>query len=156
MPRTHTAACLAVLAAALAVAGCSKSEAEDTPAACLEGADTYLAALRSAPAEVRLDGETPISDCLVPEPSTGDLTTAGQQMVKAATDLNAEARRDPTGPEAVQLGYLVGAVERGKDSAHNDLVLRINSAARYSPQGLLPASFERTFGEGYNAGLESG
>ena len=157
MAATRTTACLAALAAAaLLAAGCSKSEPEDTPSACLAGTEAYLTALEAAPGEVRLEGETPISDCLVPEPTTGDLSEAGRQMVEAATELNAAARRDPTGPEALQLGYLIGAVERGADSAHADLVLRLNSAARYSPQGLLPAAFERTFGQGYEAGLESG
>ena len=33
---------------------------------------------------------------------------------------------------------------------------RLNTAARFSPDGLLPPEFERTFGEGYAAGLESG
>ena len=33
----------------------------------------------------------------------------------------------------------------------------LNSAARFSPDGSLPpAEFERTFGRGYAAGLESG
>jgi hypothetical protein len=113
-------------------------------------------ALAAAPGEVRLEGDTPISDCLVPEQEGGDLAGVGQEMVKAATDLNAAARRDPTGREAVQLGYLIGAVERGAEGIHADLVRRINAAARFSPQGLLPAEFERTFGPGYRAGLESG
>jgi hypothetical protein len=150
-------ACLAALAASgLLASGCSKSEPDDTPTACLAGSDVYLNALQAAPGDVRLEGETPISECLVPEPTSGDLSESGRQLIKAATDLNAASRRDPTGPEAVQLGYLIGAVERGSDSAHADLVLRINSAARFSPEGLLPAEFERTFGEGYNAGLDSG
>jgi hypothetical protein len=78
-------------------------------------------------------------------------------MIAAATDLNGDARGDPTGPAAVQLGFLVGAIERGADSIHADLVRRVNSAARFSPGGgLLPAEFERTFGQGYSAGLDSG
>ena len=157
MGRKRFIGCLAALAASgILAAGCSKSEPEDTPSACLAGSDVYLTALEAAPGEVRLEGETPISECLVPEPSSGDLSESGRQMIKAATDLNGGARRDPTGPEAVQLGYLIGAIERGSDSAHSDLVLRINSAARFSPEGLLPAEFERTFGEGYNAGREAG
>lgn len=156
MALKRTAPWLGLLAAGLIAAGCSKSEPEDTPVACLEGSDAYLTALEAAPGEVRLRGETAISDCLVPEPASGDLSETGREMIKAATDLNAAARRDPSGAEAVQLGYLIGAVERGSDSAHADLVLRLNGAARFSPDGLLPAEFERTFGTGYNAGLESG
>jgi hypothetical protein len=77
-------------------------------------------------------------------------------MVVTATRLNTDARRNPSGEQAVQLGYLVGAIERGAEGIHADLVRRVNSAARSSPEGLLPAEFERTFGEGYAAGLESG
>lgn len=154
-PRRISAVTALAVAAALA-AGCSKSEPEGTPEACLAGADAYELALEAAPAEVRLEGETPISDCLVPEQEGGDLALVGEQVVKVATDLNVAAARDPSGPAALRLGYLVGAVERGAEGIHADLVRRLNAAARFSPDGLLPAEFERTFGEGYAAGLESG
>lgn len=157
MPGSPRILGLALLAcAAILAAGCSKSEPEATPDACLVSSDEYLQALAAAPGEVRLEGETPISDCLVPEQEGGDLARVGQEMIKAATDLNAAARRDPTGPASVQLGYLVGAVERGAEGIHTDLKRRLSAAARYSPDGLLPAEFERTFGQGYSAGLESG
>ena len=148
---------LTILAsAALLAVGCSNSEPEGTPDACLVGSEEYVRALAAAPGEVRLDGEIPISDCLVPEQEGGDLARVGQEMIKAATDLNAAARRDPTSPASVQLGYLVGAVERGAEGIHTDLKRRLSSAARFSSQGLLPVEFERTFGQGYSAGLESG
>ena len=93
--------------------GCSSSEDEDAPAACLGGADAYIAALRAAPGEVRLDGETPISDCLTPDQEGGQLAAIGKEMIAAATELNAAAQEEPGGPAALQLGYLVGAVEEG-------------------------------------------
>ena len=136
--------------------GCSSSEDEDAPAACLGGADAYVSALRAAPGEVRLQGETPISDCLTPDQEGGELAAIGKEMIAAATELNAAAQKDPGGPEALQLGYLVGAVEKGSEGIHADLGRRLDTAARYSPDGLLPAEFERTFGPGYAAGLESG
>ncbi len=142
--------------AALAAAGCSSSEDEEAPAACLAGNDAYLTALRVAPAEVLLEGETPISDCLTPEQEGGQLAAIGKEMIAAATELNAAAQEDPGGREALQLGYLIGAVERGSEGIHADLGRRLDTAARYSPDGLLPAEFERTFGQGYAAGLESG
>jgi hypothetical protein len=144
------------VAASLALAACGDDGDTDVAAACLGDASTYTQALGSAPEQVRLAGETPISECLVADQEGGQLATIGRQMVVVATRLNTDARQDPTGPEAVQLGYLVGAVERGSENIHADLVRRVNSAARFGPDGLLPAEFERTFGEGYAAGLESG
>ncbi|HEX2360344.1 MAG TPA: hypothetical protein VHH72_11075 [Solirubrobacterales bacterium] len=157
MPGPWRIRILAVVAStAVLAAGCSRSEPEETPEACLAGSDAYLRALAAAPGEVRLAGDTPISGCLVPEQEGADLARVGQEMIKAATDLNAAARQDPTGPASVQLGYLIGAVERGAEGIHTDLKRRLSSAARFSPGGLLPAEFERTFGRGYSAGLESG
>ena len=142
--------------ATLLATGCSSDEDEGAPSACLAGSATYLEALQAAPNEVLLEGEAPISDCLTPDQEGGQLAGIGEEMVAAATALNATAQENPTGPEALQLGYLVGAVERGSEGIHADLVRRLNSAARFSPDGLLPPEFERTFGEGYAAGLESG
>ena len=164
MPRAtfasaHRRAAAAIVAAvALGVAGCSSQEDEETPSACLSSSAGYLQALRTAPGEVRLEGETPISDCLTPEQEGGQLAEVGSTMIEAATRLNGEARADPSGEATVQLGYLTGAVGRGADSIHADLVRRLNAAARFSPggSGLLSAEFERTFGQGYAAGNESG
>jgi hypothetical protein len=146
----------ALAAAVVALGACGSDDESDVASACLGDASSYTQALRAAPEQVRLDGETPISECLTPDQEGGQLATIGREMVVVATALNADARRDPTGPEAVQLGYLVGAIERGAEGIHADLVRRVNSAARFGPDGLLPAEFERTFGQGYAAGLESG
>ncbi len=147
----------AVAAIALVcVAGCGSSEPDQAPAACLSPSPEYVKALAAAPGEVLLRGEVPISDCLVPEQSGGQLAAVGEQMIAAATTLNGEAQRNPAGADSIRLGYLVGAVERGDDGIHADLVRRLNAAARFSPGGLLPAEFERSFGRGYAAGLESG
>ena len=99
------------------------------------GNEAYLRALQRAPGEVRLAGTTPISDCLVPEQDAGQLADIGHEMVIAATKLNSEARRDPAGPATLQLGYLSGAVAKGADPIHTDLVRRLNSAARFTPTG---------------------
>src|SRR5688572_8336226 len=111
MASTRTArAGLAAIALAALFAGCQKTEPEDTPEACLVGASDYGSALADAPDAVRLEDDTPISDCLVPEQSGGDLVAVGQEMVAVATALNAQARRYPDSPFAMQLGYLVAAV----------------------------------------------
>jgi hypothetical protein len=147
----------ALAAIALAgVAGCGSSEPDQAPAACLSPSSEYVKALAAAPGEVLLGGQVPISDCLVPEQSGGQLAAVGEQMIAAATRLNGRAQRNPDGAASLQLGYLVGAVERGDDGIHADLVRRLNSAARFSPDRLLPAEFERSFGKGYAAGLGSG
>jgi hypothetical protein len=146
-----------VAAAVVLIGGCGNKHNDEAPAACLAGNQAYLRSLESAPAPVRLAGTTPISDCLVPEQDAGQLASIGQEMIVAATKLNAEARRDPAGPAPLELGYLLGAVSKGADPIHTDLVRRLNSAARFSQTGgTLPASFERAFGRGYAAGRQSG
>jgi hypothetical protein len=156
--RSPGLALVTLLALIVVVAGCASEEDEQAPSTCLASSSAYLAALQTAPGAVRLEGETPISDCLTPEQSGGQLARVGQAMIETATSLNADAREDPTGQATVELGYLVGAVSRGADSIHADLLRRLNAAARFSPKGagILPAEFERTFGQGYAAGQESG
>ena len=151
-----TSIVLTAAAAILAIAGCGSKKNDLAPAACLVGNNGYLRALEQAPGEVRLGGTTPISDCLVPAQDGGQLANVGGPMVIAATKLNAEARRG-SAPAALQLGYLSGAVAKGADAIHADLVRRLNSAAQFSETGsTLPASFQRSFGRGYAAGHTSG
>ena len=159
-PNRALGALAAVLAFAL-LAGCSSDEADGTPDACLTDSAGYVAALETvdggqATAEVRLDGETPISDCLTSRQEAGELAQVGQELIAAATVLNAEARRDPEGPAAVRLGYLVGAAEKGAEGIHADLVRRLQAAANFSPERELPPAFERGFAAGYAAGRDSG
>jgi hypothetical protein len=81
-------------------------------------------------------------------------------MVAAATELNSEARADPGGAANLELGYLVGAAERGAEGTsgiHADLVRRLDAAARYSPGGRRPPpQFERAYREGFDAGRARG
>ncbi len=145
--------------AVLLVAGCGQPD-DKTPVACLEGSGTYLRALGAAPGAVTLDGETPISDCLAENQKAGDLATVGTTMLAVATKLNAEARAEPGGEANLQLGYLLGAAERGAESTagiHSDLIRRLSAAARYSPdnQPLSPV-FLRTYRQGFDAGEAGG
>jgi hypothetical protein len=144
------------LALGAGFAGCSSSGTEDAPGACLADSGEYIRALTAAPGEVRLQGETPISDCLTSGQGGGELAQIGQVLVVSATRLNEEARRDPAGAAPVQLGYLAGAVQRGAEGIHADLVRRINSAANFSPDPQLPAAFQRGFQQGFTAGSDSG
>jgi hypothetical protein len=149
-------ACLA----ALAGAGCGSQGGDSTPVACLEGEATYLEALQAAPGEVKLAGETPISECLAENQQAGDLATVGETLVRTATKLNSEARAEPGGDADLQLGYLTGAAQRGADKTegiHADLVRRLTVAARFAP-GADPLSkeFLATYAEGFEAGHTSG
>ena len=158
MRRASTAIFFASVLAFVAV-GCGGRD-DSTPVACLEGQEVYLAALDQTPGSVRLDGETPISECLAENQQGGDLATVGAAMVEVATELNAEARAAPSGPAALQLGYLVGAAERGAERTegiHADLIRRLTVAARYAPgRQPLPPAFLRDYREGYDAGRASG
>jgi hypothetical protein len=145
---------------AFAAAGCGGANKDSsTPPACLEGTGAYLKALSAAPGEVRLGGETPISECLAENQEGGDLATVGEAMVAAATKLNAAARTEPGGPTNVRLGYLLGAAERGAERTegiHSDLLRRLAVAARYTPRPPLPAAFLRAYREGFEAGHDHG
>lgn len=133
---------------------------DTTPVACLEGQGAYRGALADAPGAVKLSGETPISDCLAENQKAGDLATVGTTMVTVATALNAEARSDPGGAANLQLGYLLGAAERGAEDTsgiHADLIRRLVAAARYSPDNRpLPLGYLRTYHQGFDAGRANG
>lgn len=149
-----------VLTLALVLAGCGDGRDASTPVVCLEGERAYERALATAPGAVRLDGETPLSECLAENQSGGDLATVGTALVAVATGLNAEARERADRAAALRLGYLVGAARRGDESSegiHADLIRRLEAAARYSPGGApLPPGFERAYRAGIEAGRESG
>jgi hypothetical protein len=155
--RRATVATLLVPAAVFG--GCGGRD-DSTPVACLEGTRVYLDALGDAPGEVRLKGETPIGDCLAENQEGGELATVGEAMVEAATQLNAAARAEPGGDAGLQLGYLIGAVQRGAgetEGIHADLVRRLAVAARYAPGDQpLPAPFVRTYREGFDAAQAGG
>jgi hypothetical protein len=153
-------ASLAAMGALLFVAGCGSSGGTSTPDACLSPAKAYLSALADAPGEVRLAGGTVISDCFGATQGAGTQADVGQTVVEVATQLNAEARRHPGGPETVMLGYLVGAVQEGASHAsgiYADLVRRLETAARFHPgPGIFGVAFEHAYGKGYAAGQETG
>jgi hypothetical protein len=150
---------IAVLSLGLFAAGCGGPD-DSTPIACLDGSGAYLGALGDAPGEIRLSGEVPISECLAENQTAGDLATVGAAMLSAATRLNAEARAAPGGPANFQLGYLLGAAQRGADGTegiHAELIRRLSAAARYSPDNRpLPPTFLHAYRSGYSAGNEHG
>lgn len=152
------AAAILLAVAALTALGCGERD-EGTPVACLGGPDAYLAALDAAPEAVKLDGEVPISECLAENQPAGELAGVGAAMLDAVTQLNAAARERPGGAANLQLGYLLGAVQRGADRTqgiHTDLVRRLAVAARYHPEGRPPAAFLDAYREGFDAGSDRG
>jgi hypothetical protein len=149
---------LSLCLAGLAIAGCD-GPSETTPVACLEGPGAYTRALAAAPGEAKLGGETPISDCLAENQKAGDLAAVGAMLVTVATRLNAEALADAGGAANLQLGYLLGAAQRGAERTagiHADLIRRLAVAARYTPEGPLPPAFLATYRQGYDAGHTHG
>ncbi|HKI66557.1 MAG TPA: hypothetical protein VJ989_04745 [Solirubrobacterales bacterium] len=130
--------------------GCGGAD-DSTPVACLEGPSFYLQKGR--------DGVL-ISECLPKNQQAGDLATVGLAMLRATTKLNAEARAEPGGAANLQLGYLLGAAERGAEETegiHDELVRRLTAAARYSPDNRpLPATFLATYKRGFDAGQARG
>lgn len=153
------AALLAFVCLAVAALGCG-SQSDSTPVACLEGSGAYEKALRKAPGEVRLAGETPISDCLASNQQAGDLARVGEALIETATKLNAEGRENPDTNAALQLGYLIGAARRGaadSEGIHADLLRRLTVAARFAPDKQpLPSTFLREYRTGYAAGKAKG
>ena len=140
---------MALVAAGLAA--CGSKGSTSVSSACLEPVGAWLSALKSAPGAVRLGGDTQISSCF----TGAEPPDVAQTAVKAATVLNAQARRDPGGQATVSLGYLDGALHAG--TAHvpseADLLRRVDTAAHYNPHG---GSLERAFGKGYAAGEATG
>lgn len=158
---TRRRVALLLLAATFAAvtAGCGR-QSDHTPVACLGGAGNYLSALQGAPERVRLASNTPISSCLAKNQQAGDLAAVGTATVTAATKLNAEARAHPGGDANLQLGYLLGAAQRGADGTegiHAELIRRLAAAARYSPDNRPPPpAFQQAYLQGYDAGHEKG
>jgi hypothetical protein len=149
MPR---ALCAALLAAAL-LAACSREEEPEPPGACRSAGPAQVrAALAEAPGSVRLDG-TPLSRCISDASDSADIQQVGGVYLAVATELAPAARARPEGEEAAQLGYLIGAVQRGSVGAqgvHYEMLRRLEQEARGLP------SRSAAFRAGRRAGRSSG
>lgn len=116
------------LTAALLAAGCARQEDPKLPSACNAATPvTVERALEAAPGEVTLEG-TSLSECFTDNAEAADVQRIGGIYVAVAGKLAAEAQRDPDGPAATQLGYLVGATRRGAGGTqgiHDELRRRL-------------------------------
>jgi hypothetical protein len=126
--------------------GCGRQEPAALAPTCREGSDTVLRALRRAPAPVALDG-TPLSSCLRNAGDGGDLRDVGIGYLDAASSLATDAERDAESPEALRLGYLIGAAHRGASSDQgpaSELIRRLdNEATRMDQRSAAFARGER-------------
>ena len=128
-PRTQSRSAIAAALCALLV-GCGE-DPKTAPAGCTEGDGPLLAALRSAPRQVRV-GSVRLSECLI-KGATGDqLQLVGTSFVQAASRLSDRAREQPEGRAALELGYLVAAAHRGgraTQGVHDELLRRLDQEA---------------------------
>jgi hypothetical protein len=92
------------------VIGCGNDE-HRVPVACLDGNVTQ--ALERAPGDVRLEGDTKLSACFNRAANPAEIQQVGAVFIAAAEKLGTAARAHPHSPQALQLGYLIGAVRHG-------------------------------------------
>lgn len=122
----------ACTAALISLGGCARERDAALPAACQGGASALREALRAAPDPVRIEGVAP-SRCLDERSEGGEVQQIGAAYIETAAQLAEPAAADPAGPEAVQLGYLVGAARRGaaaSQGVHYELVRRLEQELR--------------------------
>ncbi|MGI8750029.1 MAG: hypothetical protein ACR2J6_05695 [Thermoleophilaceae bacterium] len=142
--------CAAVLL--LGLSGCGREEPAVLSPVCREGSDAMLRALRRAPSPVSLGG-TPLSSCVRDAGDGGDLRDVGVGYLDAAAVLATAAEKNPEGPEALRLGYLVGAAHRGASSDQgpaSEMVRRLDNEATRADKG------SAAFGRGERAGRRGG
>jgi hypothetical protein len=101
---------LVLVLAVLGMAACSTSQPK-LPASCRDEPDRIAAALRVAPAPVRLPDGTRLSTCLQRARSDAELQDVGITFTHVADALAARVAGSDTA--ALQLGYLIAAAGRG-------------------------------------------
>ena len=137
---------LTLAAATLSAAGCGDDKPPPS-ALCAESEATITRALTRAPGRVVLADGTRLSDCVADANDAAELQNFGVVATRVADRL---AERG----EAVELGYLIGAAERGAQHGEGvplELVHRLAVSARRLPPGH-EAELER----GRRAGTRTG
>ena len=141
-PRTAAPLLLAVLA----IAGCGKADPAPLGAGCADR-EQLTGALAKAPGPVMLASGTTISACVSSARTDSDLMTLGYSITAVADGL-AEQARGGDRAAALQLGFLVGAADRGARNSQgiqSELAYRLESAARRieSAGSTVQAAFEQ-------------
>lgn len=111
--------------------GCTAGDDPPLPADCLQGEEALAEALSAAPGPVRLAGGTPISRCVELASSASEMQNVGILAVNMAEGLKQQAA-DGDEAAARELGYLVGAVQRGAErtnGTHLELAFRVERVA---------------------------
>ena len=104
------AAALTTAVAALVASGCG--EQRSLPSACVQAtSDDVAQVLAAAPERAALPDGTKLSECVDRAEDDGALQTLGLTFVAVADRL--AARVDRSDEAAFQLGFLIGAAERG-------------------------------------------
>lgn len=115
----------------LIIAFAGEEEAE-FPLVCRSGSGAVSKALQAAPGVARFDEGTPLSGCFTRASDTGDVQQISEDFLATASPLSRAAQGEPEGREALQLGYLIGAVERGAKATqgiHNTMLRRMQQEA---------------------------
>lgn len=125
------------------------------PASCFSDAEVYARALEAAPAPVRLPDGSPISACVERASKPADLQNLGAVTTRTADRLAEQAEDDPR--DALALGYLIGAVQRGAERTNGtqlELASRIGRAGGRlgSPPPRIAGALERGMAAGERTG----
>jgi len=140
---------------AFVLAGCSAGEPEPVPASCFSDAEVYAQALEAAPEPVRLPDGSAISSCVQLASQPADLQNLGAVVTRVADRLAAQAEEDPRA--ALELGYLVGAVQRGAERTNGtQLELAFRTGRSAGRLGTPPPEVARALELGLAAGERSG
>jgi hypothetical protein len=120
------------------------------PQGCIEGPGPVLKALAKAPGPVAIDG-TSISGCFSRNSTGDDEQILGTNLLSAAQQLGDRAHAG-NATAALQLGYLVGAAERGAErtGAAPELIRRLHAEAA------VPSATRTAYARGHNAGSSQG
>lgn len=145
----------ALAGAALVVAGCGAGD-PSLAQACRDATPASVRrALRAAPKDVALppDG-TRISACVANGVSNGDIQAVGTTLTTVATELAPRTRGSRRA--AVELGFLVGAAQRGargNAGIHLELLRRLEQSIGIAG---LPGDRAAAYQRGERAGREHG